>query len=183
MADPAHTPPRAKFHRRYLLDARPQLTFAALVLCVLAGIGLLYASAVYFLADTELLRDRPVEEVRTVLLIVHTAYFVVGGAILFVTVLLLTHRFVGPAYVMQRAVAGMRRGDYSARLGLRKRDSHRAAVAELRLLRDELAEREDARREMLQRLERFLEAGEMTGARNCVQELLERSVGDRAQAA
>ena len=183
MADPIQPPRRVKIPRRYLLDPRPQLTFALLVLTALGGIGLLYASAVYFLADTGLLGGRTVAEVRSFLLMIHTAYFVVGGAILFVTVVLLTHRFVGPAYVIQRAVEGMRRGDFSVRLELRKRDCHRAVVEQLGLLRDELAEREDARQKTGQRLERCLDAGDTTGARACLQQLLERSVDDRAQAA
>lgn len=182
MADPAQPPKRASIHRRYLIEPRSQLGFAGLVLCVLAGIGLLYASAVFFLADTDLLRDRSVGEMRTVLLLVHTAYFVVGGAILFVTVLLLTHRFVGPAYVMHRAVEGMRRGDYSARLRLRRRDCHRDLVAQLRLLRDEMAEREDAQQGTLERLDAYLAAGDAAGARALLQELLARSAA-RAKAA
>ena len=53
-----------------------------------------------------------------------------------VTSIVLSHRFVGPAYVMHNAVAKMREGDYTGRLSLREHDGHTVLAAELTKLRD-----------------------------------------------
>ena len=101
MANPDTTGRTMRVNRRYLLDRPSQLQFSMVVLLVVSGIGLLYAVAIYYLVDSDLLRGRSTDEIRTVLLLVHVAYFMVCGILLFSTVLLLTHRFVGPAYVMR----------------------------------------------------------------------------------
>jgi methyl-accepting chemotaxis protein len=159
------------FKRRYLLDRASQLPFALLILGVLVGIGTLYAAAVFFLADTHLLRGTSVGEMRLVLLVVHTGYGLIGGGILFVSVLLLTHRFVGPAHVMGQAVRKLRKHDFTARLSLRKRDYHKDLAEQLRLLRDELAEASDARTLAYERLETLLENGKVQEALAVVREL------------
>ncbi len=171
------------FHRQYLLERGTQLPFALLILGVLVGLGTLYAGAVWFLADTHLMRDRSAGEVRTVLLLVHTGYGVIGGGILFISTLLLTHRFVGPSFVMRQAVAKMRRGDFTGRLNLRRRDYHKELAEELRQLRDELAERHDRRTLTLESLEACLAKGDVAGARILVAELREQPQPDEESAA
>lgn len=170
------------FKRQYLLDRASQLPFALLILGILVGIGTLYAAAVYFLAGTHLLRGTPVGEMRLVLLLIHTGYGLIGGGIFFLAVLLLTHRFVGPAYVMEQAVRKLRTQDFTARLSLRKRDYHKGLAEQLRLLRDELAEQQDARTLAHERLEALLEAGQVREALTVVRDLRRRPAEDDDEA-
>jgi len=156
---------------RFLLDRRCQSAVAYRVLAVLAGIGVLYAVAVYVLLGSSAVRSGSVAETRVLFLAVHGAYFVLGGAILVVTTLLLTHRYAGPAVVMESAVAKMRRGDYDGRLTTRAKDFHKGLTEELRHLRDELSEREELRADLLDRLGRSLDSGELTNARELVEQL------------
>lgn len=164
---------RTFFKRRYLIDRAAQLPFALLIIAVVVGIGTLYAAAIYFLAGTHLLRDSTVGEMRLVLLLLHAGYGLIGGAILFLAVLLLTHRFVGAAYVLEQAIQKMRRHDFTARLNLRKHDYHKSLAEELHLLRDELAEQHDARTLAYERIEALLEQGDLAGARRLVGDLRE----------
>ena len=162
-------------NRRYLLDRPSQMSVTIHLLSVLAGVGLLYAVAVYVLLGSELLDGKSMAELRRVLLGVHTAYFVVGGTILALTALLLTHRYAGPAFVMQRAVHAMRQRDYSSRLHLRLRDFHKPLAQELALLRDELAAQATLRTDLLRELERTLDAGDESHARTVLAKLREQS--------
>ncbi len=164
-------------NRRYLLDRQSQMSVTIQLLTVLACIGLLYAVAVYVLLGSELLDGKSMSELRRVLLGVHTAYFVVGGTILALAALLLTHRYAGPAFVMQRAVKAMRQQDYTSRLNLRVRDFHKPLAKELALLRDELAAREESRAGLLRDLERSLDAGDEPTARSLLTQLMDRSCG------
>jgi hypothetical protein len=161
-------------YRRYLLDRPSQMTVTIHLLCVLAGIGLLYAVAVYALLGSELLSGWTAAELRRVLLGVHTAYFVVGGTVLALVALLLTHRYAGPAFVMQRAVQAMREGDYTSRLELRRHDFHKPLATELALLRDELAAREEGRAKLLGELEQSLDAGDEAATRALLAKLMDR---------
>jgi len=172
MANPDTTGRSLRVNRRYLLDRPSQLQFSMIVLLVVSGVGLLYAVAIYFLVDSDLLQGRSADHIRTVLLLVHVAYFMVGGILLFATVLLLSHRFVGPAYVMQRAVENMRRGDYSGRLSLRKGDFHAGLAKQLRDWRGELVAQDDARMEILARLQRCMDEGNEAEARRLVAQLV-----------
>ena len=173
MSDSGHSDKPRYVNRRYLLDRPSQISVTVHLLSVLAGIGLLYAVAVYVLLPSDLLDRKSMMQLRKILLGVHTAYFVVGGAILAVMALLLTHRYAGPAFVMQRAVQAMRQGDYSSRLNLRLRDFHKPLAKELALLRDELAAKEAARSELLRELERALDAGKEPHVRALLAQLQE----------
>lgn len=181
MANPDTTGRPLRVHRRYLLDRQSQLQFSLLVLLVVSGIGLLYAVAIYYLVDSDLVRGRSAGQVRTVLLLVHAAYFIVCGILLFATVLLLTHRFVGPAYVMQMAVEKMRRGDYSGRLSLRDRDFHTGLAGQLREWRAELVARDNARMEVFARLQRCMDDGNDAEARKLVAKLVVGHAAGRVQ--
>lgn len=166
MTEPETTDKRPRLvARRYLIDRPSQVSVALHVAGVIAGIGLLYAFAVFVVLGSDTFRGKTVGESRLMLLAVHTGYFVIGGAILVVLVLLLTHRFAGPGYVMRQAVERMRRGDYSARLNLRPRDYHKDLARQLTLLQEELAERDRAHAEPLRGLEQASSDGDLAEAR------------------
>lgn len=168
MTDPGKTGRRPK-RLTFLLDRRGQVGVACRVVALLAGIGVLYAVAVWFLLGSDLVTEANLGEVRLVFLGLHTLYFVLGGAILLVGTLVLTHRFAGPAYVMRIAVARMRRGEYDVRLTTRETDYHKELSEELRQLRDELVAREQRRAHVLVDLQRSLDQGDTARAAELLQ--------------
>ncbi len=153
------------------------------MLLVLTGIGALYAVAVWFLIGSDLIWGGSLGQMRLVLMGVHAAYFVIGGGILLVATLLVTHRYAGPALVMERAVDSMRRGEYDTRLSTRAGDFHKDLTLKLRHLRDELREREDARTTLLTELEACLEQGDIAGGRARAEELRKGPTASTAKAA
>ncbi|MDJ0976753.1 MAG: hypothetical protein QNJ98_20020 [Planctomycetota bacterium] len=170
MSDSGKTGSRPK-RIRFLLDRRSQLTIAWQVVGVLAGVGLLYAVAVYFLVGSDIVREGSLGDMRILLLCVHALYFLLGGAILLVVTLLITHRFVGPAYVMKNAIAEMRRGRYDARLSTRTRDFHKDLSEELRLLQSELEAGAVRRADLLARLAQCLDEGRIEAAGELIAQL------------
>ena len=172
MSPPGRTGKQSFIRRRYLLDRSSQVSVTLHLVSVLAGIGCLYAVAVYVLLGSDMMSGKTTAEMRGVLLGVQLAYFVVGGAILVLTALLLTHRYVGPAHVMRLAIRAMRAADYRPRLNVRRRDYHKSLTRELAVLGDELAAREAERMSLLKDLERSLDAGDDAAARVILQRLL-----------
>lgn len=166
---------RPQKRSRFLLNRPGQSTIAWRLAGILAGVCLLYATAVWFLVGSDLVQGASIAEMRRLLLGVHAAYFVIGGGILLITTLLLTHRYAGPALVMERAVAAMRRGDYDEVLSTRDKDFLKSLTAELSALRDEMRTREERREEMLERLQAGVEAGDVTVVRAILEDLRRRT--------
>lgn len=175
MTDSGRQPKPTHVPRKFLLDRPSQLSVSGLTILVVGGIGLLYGVALYHLLDPDFVRAKGVEDMRHLLLLVHTGYFLIGGTFLLITLVLLTHRFVGPARVVRQAIAKMRAGDFTARLNLRRRDYHGRLAAEVALLRDELAAREGARARTLRRIERCLETHDTQQAHDLLRHLLDES--------
>lgn len=142
--------------RRYLIDAPSQLNVAFHVVGVLVLIGVLDAVAVFVLSDPSLQGTRSLADVSLLLLAVHAGCVLLGGAFLFWIVVKLTHRYAGPAFVMQRALVGMRKGDFGQRLSLRMTDYHGELAEAMNDLRSEIAAREVKNARVLHRLERGL---------------------------
>ncbi|HEX5138074.1 MAG TPA: hypothetical protein VFY93_13945, partial [Planctomycetota bacterium] len=88
-------------------------------------------------------------------------YLLLAAALLGVVALLITHRIAGPAFVVERALRGMTRGDHSARLELRRRDYLKPLAAAVEELRAELARRAAACDELKAALDR----GDLDAAR------------------
>lgn len=161
-------PPSARSRKVYLLDRASQASVAWNLILALAALGLLYAYAIYFLLSPEAIRETTVEGVRSLMLMVHAAYFGIGGAILAVWILLLAHRYSGPAFVMRRAIQAMRKGDFSTRLLLRKRDYHRELASELCEFRAELHARTETQRRLLEQAQAALKEGDVVAARQAI---------------
>ena len=142
MPDSEKPEKRSFVKRRYLLDRSSQLSVMWWVLVTFAGIGVLYAFAVFVLLGSDVMAGKSIGEARLLLLLVQAGYFIVGGTILAALVLMLTHRFTGPAHLMRRAVEAMRQGDYTQRvLPVRGGDYLKELAQELSLLQQELAAR------------------------------------------
>jgi len=163
-------PPRHR-RRRYLVDAGLQVAIALQLLGVLAGIGLLYTVGLFVLPDESALGALAPAELRRVLLKANAIYFALGGAIICVLAILLTHRPAGPALVLRRAVEAMRRGDFDERLSLRRRDYFKPLAAALAELRADLLARDEERARALADLSRCLEEGDIEAARELVARL------------
>ena len=86
---------------------------------------------------------------------------------------MLTHKFVGPAYVFRRALEGMREGDYGRRLALRKSDYFQELAKEFVEVRDRWVARDRAVLEGLARIEACVAAGDDRQAAETVRSLRE----------
>jgi hypothetical protein len=178
MSDQASDKQQRRYRRqRHMLDWRLQLAIAAQLLGVLAGVGMLYTIGLFVLPGSEGLADLSATELRSVLLRANGIYFALGGSILGVIAILLTHRFVGPALVLRRAVEAMRKGDFGARLALRKRDYLKPLAASIESLRVALLSSQETRNRALEDLERCLREGDLAAAR----ELIVRLKGEVAE--
>lgn len=157
---------KVRFRRwRYLIDWRSQLGVAWEVLAVLTCAFLLYAVGILFLTGDEPLFEIAAEDFQTFFLIVNAAFLLVSAAIFGFLAIILTHRFVGPAYVIEKAIVAMGRGDNASRLKLRKRDHLKSLAAEVEKLRARLQAEEAERAEALADLERCLVEGDNAAAR------------------
>ena len=141
-----------------MVDRKLQLAVAAQLLGVLAGVAALYAVGVLVLSGgggSEGLTARDVLRANVI-------YFALAAAILGVVALLITHRIAGPAFVVERALRGMTKGDHTARLELRKRDYLKPLAAAVEELRAEL----DRRARAFEELKAALGRGDLDAARS-----------------
>ena len=146
---------------RYIVDWRSQVGVTSQVVGVMSGICIMYAFGVFFLTQNSALLDMGPDAFRAFLLKVNAIYLIASATIFSVLTILLTHRFVGPAVALERAVRLMLKGERGRQITLRKRDYLRPLAKSLEELRVELDKRDDA----LQNLDRCLEEGDVAGAK------------------
>lgn len=155
-----------KFSRQtYFVDLKLQLTVAFTLVAVLLLVGALYAAAIFLLPGGGALERLSAAETRALFLRTNLIYLVLAGAILWTVAVLLMHRVAGPARKLEKAVAGLRREDYTHPLSLRKRDYLKSLAAELEKLAAEMKQQADQRRQILQDLDRCLREGDIEAAR------------------
>ena len=158
---------RKRIRRRiYLVDRRLQVAATLQLVAVLFGIGLLYIVGLQFLPD-ESLEALTARETRAFLHRATAIYFTLATAILGTMAILALHRIAGPAYVIEKAVVAMRKGDYGLRLSLRKRDYLKGLAAAVAGLRSDLKEREDRVKDLMA----CIEEDDLDGARELVGQL------------
>jgi len=163
--------------RKYMVDFRLQMAITVQLLGVLFGVGLLYVLGVYFLPGTERIEQLGSRGVREVFLRANAIYFGLGAAILGVLAVLLTHRVAGPAFVLKRAVDGMREGRLQHRLVLRKRDYLKPLARSVAALCEDLLSRRAERRRCLDHLARCLDEGDLEAAHELVARLRSTELG------
>ncbi len=158
---------------RYLVDPGLQLTLALQMAAVLLVVAAAYALAVYGLFDEASLQALTAEETRSLFMRANLLYG--GQALIFViaVAVLLLHRISGPVLVIERAVRGMRDGEFEHRLSLRPRDSLKSLASAVAELRTHLCEREERRDALWKELAGHLAADDVAAAR----ELLRRESG------
>lgn len=121
------------WRRRYVIDRPLQMGIAAHLMAGLGGVALLCAAALYVFLGGQTVPG--LDPLRRFLLIANATYFVLAAGILTLLTVLLTHRFAGPAFVMQQAIRGMLTGDFGKRLNLRRKDYLKDLAADLDQLR------------------------------------------------
>jgi methyl-accepting chemotaxis protein len=164
-----------RLRRTYVIDRKLQLSVAAHLLGALAGVAALYVVGMLLLSGGGGSDGLSAGEVLRANLI----YFLLAAAILAVVVILITHRIAGPALVVERAVRGMKTGDHSLRLDLRKRDYLKPLAAAVAELREDLDRRAQAGGELKAALDR----GDLDAARTLVERVVPGPVREPETAA
>jgi hypothetical protein len=160
--------------RTFVLDDPSQSTSIIAVLSVL-GAGALFGGIAFFLLGRpNVLGHATVADAAPTLIAALVGCFVVAGLVAAPVVMRLTHRYVGPAYVMRRALRGMRLGDYGCRLTLRKDDFLQSLAKEIETHRSDIARRDVERARLLHRLRQMLDDGDIAGARAHLGRLVDR---------
>jgi hypothetical protein len=123
------------------VDAKTQFRVAGLLIGGLAVLAAVQGATLLtcFSPPADALYDGG--QVRALLFQVGLLQFVVTAVLGLALGVLLSHRFVGAALVLRRAIAGMRSGDHSCRLTLRKTDFLHDVATDLAALRDEMTPR------------------------------------------
>ena len=163
--------PRPHVKRTYLVDWRLQLSLVLPLLGVLSIVGLAYAAAIYVLPGEAALSAMSAEETRALFFYTNAIYYALASAAVLSVGLFMSHRVAGPAQVIERAVRGLRRGDYEGRTSLRPSDrllSLAEAVAELR---DHLREQDGRRRLLLKQVAARLDSSEIAEALELLRQL------------
>ena len=157
--------------RQYVVDGPMQYGAAGQLLVGLGLIGLLFAVGMFVFLGDDAMSGMNLTVIREFLLMANAIYFVLAAVILSVLTLLITHRFAGPAYVMDRAVQGMLAGDYGKRLALRKRDYMKKLAGGLVELRTTWAQHEEQSQAALEKLHVCLQEQRFDDAEKIVVEL------------
>ncbi len=160
--------------RHFVLDDSSQSTTLTHHLLLLGGAAIVSALLLFGLSRGNVLGGQALVEAFPVLLAAQIGAFVLAAIATVVVVMRLTHRYVGPAHVMERALKGMRLGDYGCRLTLRHNDFLRPLAQEINTHRSQLARRDIERERMLTSLDQLLERGDVDGARALVAELVDQ---------
>lgn len=171
MSEP--NPKPANRRRQFSLDDRSQSTALLHLLVLLAATGAATAVLAYVLSRAGVLGTAALGDAFPAVLAGLAGCFVLAGLVAVPVVMRLTHRYVGPAYVMRRALKGMRLGDYGCRLTLRQTDFLHDLAEEINAHRSDLARRDLERQRLLTRLDQLLRAGDFDDARALLTERLD----------
>jgi len=146
--------------KKFLISRRAQLVVAMWLMGTMVGMGLLYAIALRILPSDQL-EAMNGQELQAFLTKTSAIYFGLATAMLGTLAIIMTHRIAGPVFVIHRAISGMREGDFSPRLSLRRKDHLKELAAEVSALRDEMK----ARDQKVHDLRACLDEGDLEGSR------------------
>ena len=104
------------------------------------------------------------------------AYMVISALIFGLLAITLTHRFVGPAQVIGRAIDAMMKGKYDSRLKLRKSDHLKDLAAAVERLRTQIRTSRTNRSQAFDDLTSCLAENDVEGATEIVQRLKSEQV-------
>ena len=141
-----------------------QLSIALSMVGTLLVMSVAYAASYVTIGRQEI--GPTSDSVQRLGMLVTGLYFSVALlATLFVGVIV-THRIAGPAALIEIAVRGLREGDYTRRLTLRKRDHMQSLAAELRLFREEFLEEQQLQKNFLECVGAAIDAEDFNLARS-----------------
>lgn len=162
---------------RYIVDWKPQLSFVAEVVGVLVGVCIAFAVVTFLLVlnrNDATAKLHP-DEIWSFLLQI-TAIFMVVSTVVFVLLsIAISHRFLGPALVIRRAVQAMTDGWYDRRVRLRRRDYLKPLAARVEELSAVLATREAEQDQIIEDLHRCLDENNLDTARALLDRLQDKS--------
>ena len=162
---------------RYIVDWKPQLSFVAEVVGVLVGVCIAFAVVTFLLVlnrNDATAKLHP-DEIWSFLLQI-TAIFMVVSTVVFVLLsIAISHRFLGPALVIRRAVQAMTDGWYDRRVRLRRRDYLKPLAARVEELSAVLATREVEQDQIIEDLHRCLDENNLDTARALLDRLQDKS--------
>ena len=165
--------PDGVFHRRqrYFTDPRFQLALSLPLVATLVVLAVAYVAAIYVLPGELALKTMTAEETRRLFLRANLIYFGLAVAAILSAAIYLSHRVVGPAQVVERAVRGMAGGDRSPRLSLRPGDYLGSLASATTDLRDQLRELEEQRRQLVEEAITRLDAHDLAEVRKLLVQL------------
>ncbi|UCE85985.1 MAG: hypothetical protein JSU66_16940 [Deltaproteobacteria bacterium] len=163
---------------RYLIEARTQLAVALPLLAIPVVVALAYAAAVYVLPGEAALGALRPEEARNIAFRAGVVYLAFAAVAMGAAAVFLTHRFVGPAWVIERAIRAFGRGDYDQRVALRPRDHLQSLAAAVVEFRDQLRADDLRRRHMARELLSRLDEEDLKGARDLALQLARTEAGE-----
>jgi len=156
-----------RFRRwNWIVDSRAQLGSALQVMGILAGICLCTAVGVYLMKGEAALGAMSGMEVRVLLFKTTAAQFMIGAATLAILAIVLTHRFTGPAFALERALRESLEGKHDRVVRLRDRDYLRGLAKQVEAVRKRVKDH-DA---LLVAIASRLDEGDLDGAREVLAE-------------
>lgn len=163
---------KPRFRRwRYIIDWKTQLGSTSKILLVVTVLCSLYAAGTFFLTRDVPLFEMGPDQFRAFLIKIYAVYLLVSSAIFAVLAISLTHRFVGPAFVVERALKGIQKGDYTPRVKLRKGDHLQGLATTAQELRDFLQDREQQQQQVVEDLARCIEENDLEAAKELLTRL------------
>ncbi len=156
---------------RYFIDPRLQLALSLPLVATLVVVAVAYVAAIYVLPGELALKTMTAEETRRLFLRANMIYFGLAVAAILSGAIYLSHRVVGPAGVIERAVRGMTGGDSSLRLSLRPGDYFGSLASAATDLRDQLCELDEQRRQLVEEAITRLDAHDLAEVRKLLVQL------------
>jgi len=162
---------------RYLVDWKPQLGFVAEIVGVLCGVCIAFAVITFLLVldrNDASAKVRP-EEIWNFLLQITAVFMVVSTVVFVLLSIAISHRFLGPALVIRRAVQAMIDGWYDRRFKLRRRDYLKPLASKVEELACVLATREAEQDQIVEDLHQCLDKSDLDTARALLDRLQDKS--------
>ena len=156
---------------RYFVDPRLQLAVLVPLLTIMGMVAIACIASITLLLGDPARKALTVDETRTLFLRANGVYFIIAVVGVGAVAIFLTHRVAGPAGVIERAVRGLKNGEYSQRLSLRPHDYLKPVALAVTDLRNHLRAQDEHRRQLLEALATCLDAGDLTEARNLIAQL------------
>lgn len=157
--------------KKFLVDPSVQVPLAVAVIGTVVAFTALYLATVLILGADGSTLDDPSSRAATRLGVAVTgAYFLLVLVAVTVVIIRMTHRFAGPARVLEQTVRGMLRGDFEQRITLRTKDTLQPLSAALSEVQQRWRLEREGRGEFHRRLGEALERGDLEEIRGLERE-------------